>query len=352
VLPLVAQIPPPPFDGFSLGPLNVQMYGILIAIGAYLALRLAVRRYESYGGEPEVAERVALWSLGAGIVGARIGYVIPRFLENPSGTAFVDDPLAIIAIWEGGLAFFGGLFLGGFVGILLVRRWGADLPAMADAVAPAIPLAQAIGRWGNYFNQELYGTPTDLPWAVRIERADPRYPGVDTFHPTFLYESIGNLVLVGVLLLLERTGKLRRGALLWCYAIGYGLLRAVVESLRVDTDARYLGLSRNNWIAIATVMVATAGLIWWQQYGGRGRADDDAAGDDDPDDQVGAPAGEGSAGSLANTTGAVDADDGSEATTTAAAGATDAASDPAHGAVPSRRRRRRDDDTDDPGSAT
>lgn len=275
---VVAQIPPPPFDGFSLGPLSVQMYGILIAIGAYLALRLAVRRYERYGGEPEIAERVALWSLGAGVVGARIGYVIPRFFERPNGTPFVDDPLAIVAIWEGGLAFFGGLFLGGLVGILLVRRWSGDLPAMADAVAPAIPLAQAIGRWGNYFNQELYGTPTDVPWAVRIERADPRYPGVETFHPTFLYESIGNLILVVVLLVLERTGKLRRGALLWCYAIGYGVLRASVEALRVDTDARYLGLSRNNWIAIVTVLVATAGLVWWQR---KARASEDVT--EDPD---------------------------------------------------------------------
>jgi prolipoprotein diacylglyceryl transferase len=268
VQPLVAQIPPPPFDGFSIGPLDVQVYGLLIAIGAYLALRLAVRRYEGYGGQPEVAERVALWSLGAGVVGARIGYVIPRFLDNPSGTPFIEDPLAIVAIWEGGLALFGGLFLGTVVGYLLLRRWGGDVPRFADAVAPAIPLAQAIGRWGNYFNQELYGSPTDVPWALEVEpgRRRPGFEGEDTFHPTFLYESIANLILVGVLLRLERTGRLRRGALLWCYAIGYGLIRGVVESLRVDTDARYFGLSRNNWIAIATVLFGIAGLSWWQVY--------------------------------------------------------------------------------------
>jgi prolipoprotein diacylglyceryl transferase len=270
VHPLVAQIPPPPIDGFSIGPLDVQLYGLLIAIGAYLALRLAVRRYEGYGGQPEVAERVALWSLGAGVVGARIGYVIPRFFDNPSGTPFVEDPLAIVAIWEGGLALFGGLFLGTVVGYLLLRRWGGDVPQFADAVAPAVPLAQAIGRWGNYFNQELYGSPTDVPWALEVEpgRRRPGFEGEATFHPTFLYESIANLILVVVLLRLERTGRLRRGALLWCYAIGYGLIRAVVESLRVDTDARYFGLSRNNWIAFATVLFGIAGLTWWQQYAG------------------------------------------------------------------------------------
>jgi prolipoprotein diacylglyceryl transferase len=266
VAPLVAQIPPPPFDGLSLGPLDIQLYGLLIALGAFLALRLTVARYERFGGEPETAERVGLWALGFGVVGARIGYVIPRFLDHPSGTPFVEDPLAIVRIWEGGLALFGGLFLGTAAGYLLLRRWNGDVPAFADAVAPALPLAQAIGRWGNYFNQELYGSPTDLPWAVRIERADPRFPGVETFHPTFLYESLGNLLLVVLLLRLDRTGRLRRGALLWCYLIGYGLLRAVVESLRVDTDARYFGLSRNNWIAIAIVMVGIAGLTWWQQH--------------------------------------------------------------------------------------
>ncbi|MEX1163163.1 MAG: prolipoprotein diacylglyceryl transferase [Nitriliruptor sp.] len=258
---LLAAIPPPPFDGFSLGPIDVQMYGILIATGAYIALRMASRRYERFGGDPETAERVALWVLGAGFLGARIGYVIPRI------DRFADDPLSILAIWEGGLALFGGLFLGTLVGAILIRRFGGDTPAFADAVAPAVPLAQAIGRWGNYFNQELYGRPSDLPWAVRIEGGDERYAGVDTFHPTFLYESIGNLILVAVLLLLERAGKLRRGSLLWVYAIGYGLLRAVVESLRVDTDYRLpiVGLSRNNAIAIGVVLVGTAGLVWWQR---------------------------------------------------------------------------------------
>jgi prolipoprotein diacylglyceryl transferase len=261
VVPLLAAIPPPPTSGFALGPLDVRLYGVLIALGAYLALRMTVRRFEALGGDPALAERTALWALGAGFLGARLGYVAPRIDQ------FADRPLAVLAIWEGGLALFGGLFLGAVVGLLLLRRWRADTPAFADAIAPALPLAQAIGRWGNYFNQELYGRPTDLPWAVEIE---PRFrrPGfeeVATFHPTFLYESLANAVLVVVLLRLDRTGRLRRGSLMWVYATGYGVIRAVTESIRIDTAERYLGLSRNNWIAIAIAIAGAIGLWWWQR---------------------------------------------------------------------------------------
>ena len=284
--PLVAQIPPPPFQGFSLGPLDVRMYGVLIAIGAFLALRMAVARYERFGGDGEVAERTALWILGIGFLGARIGYVIPRF------DRFVDDPLSIFAIWEGGLAIFGGLFLGTIAGIVMIRRQHGDMPAFMDAVAPAVPLAQAIGRWGNYFNEELYGTPTDLPWAVKISGGDTRFGEATTFHPTFLYESIGNAILVVVLLRIDRAGRLRRGSLLWIYAIGYGVIRAVTESLRVDTDFRILGLSRNNWIALLVVVAGLVGLRWWQRRPGADTElrtdleDEGHAGDDPEHDRI------------------------------------------------------------------
>jgi prolipoprotein diacylglyceryl transferase len=258
---LLATIPPPPVSGLQLGPLDLRLYGVLIALGAYLALRLAVSRYERLGGDPELAERACLVALGTGFVGARLGYVIPRI------DRFADDPLSILYIWEGGIVLFGGLLVGTLVTIWYVRSRGGDLPAMMDAIAPALPLAQAIGRWGNYFNQELYGRPTDLPWALEVEPPFRR-PGFEdeaTFHPTFLYESLWNLVLVAVLLRIDRTGRLRRGALFLVYLIGYGVGRAWIEALRVDTDERYLGLSRNNWIALAVVIGATAALVWWQR---------------------------------------------------------------------------------------
>jgi prolipoprotein diacylglyceryl transferase len=273
VLSLLASIPPPPFGGLELGPLNVRMYGLLIAIGAFLALQLTVKRYERFGGDPDMAEKAALLALLFGFLGARIGYVIPRY------DRFLEDPLSALAIWEGGLTFFGGLFGGAAAVIIYTRRKGGSVPAMADAVAPALPLAQAIGRWGNYFNQELYGRPTDLPWALQVEPPfrRPGYEQFATFHPTFLYESLWNVGLVGVLLWLDRRGTLRRGSLMFVYLIGYGVGRAWIEALRVDTFERYLGLSRNNWIAIAIVLVGVAGLVWWER---RGSASD--ASTDDP----------------------------------------------------------------------
>ena len=262
---LVAQIPPPPFSGLEVGPLDLRLYGVMIAIGAFLALRMVVTRYARFGGDPDIAEKAGLLALLGGFLGARIGYVIPRFLGEGG---FIERPLDILAIWQGGLAFFGGLAGGALFVVIYVRVKRADMPAMADAVAPALPLAQAFGRWGNYFNQELYGRPTDVPWALEVEPAFRRRGFEDsaTFHPTFLYESLWNLGLVAVLLLIDRAGWLkRRGSLMFVYLIGYGIGRGWIEALRIDTVERYFGLSRNNWIAIAVVLFGIAGLLWWER---------------------------------------------------------------------------------------
>jgi prolipoprotein diacylglyceryl transferase len=253
----LAAIPAPPISGFSLGPLDVRFYGVLIAFGAYLALRWTVRRYEGMGGDPELAERAALAAILVGFLGARIGYVLPRI------DTFAGRPLEILAIWQGGLALFGGLTAGTLAVIVVTRRGGGDIPRMADAVAPGLPLAQAIGRWGNYFNQELYGRPTDLPWGLEVE---PRFrrpvvAGSETFHPTFLYESLWNIGLVLVLLRLDRRRMLPRGALILVYAVGYGIGRFLVELLRIDTVERYAGLSRNNWLALLLVIIGVGGLL-------------------------------------------------------------------------------------------
>jgi prolipoprotein diacylglyceryl transferase len=257
VTPMLAAIPAPPLQGFELGPLDLRLYGILIAFGAYLALRWTVSRYESYGGDPELAERAGLGALLFGFLGARLGYVLPRL------DRFVDRPLEIFAIWQGGLALFGGLLAGTLAVIIIVRRGRGDVAGMADAIAAGLPLAQAIGRWGNYFNQELYGRPTDLPWALEVEPAfrRPGYADAATFHPTFLYESLWNLALVGLIVRLGRRGTLPRGALILVYAVGYGTGRFLVELLRIDTVERYGGLSRNNWLALLLVLGGTAALL-------------------------------------------------------------------------------------------
>ncbi len=269
---VLAAIPPPPFSGFEIGPFNLAMYGVAIALGAFLGLRLTVTRFERIGGDPDLAEKAALVGLLFGLLGARIGYVIPRFLGDGG---FVERPQDILAIWQGGLAFFGGLVGGALAVIIYLRAKGVAMSGFAgfaDAVAPGVPLAQAFGRWGNYFNQELFGRPTDVPWALRVDPVPAstaaRFPGATTFHPTFLYESLWNLALVGVLLTIDRLGWLkRRGSLFFVYLIGYGIGRGWIEALRIDVPERYLGLSRNNWIAIAVALIGMAGLWLWERRG-------------------------------------------------------------------------------------
>jgi prolipoprotein diacylglyceryl transferase len=347
---LLASIPPPPVPGLEIGPLDLRFYGLLIAIGAYLALRLAVSRYDELGGDPELAERALLIGLGCGLVGSRIGYVIPRAEQ------FLREPLEIFAIWHGGLTIFGGLFFGALGAIVYLRRKQMDVPAMLTAAAPALPLAQAIGRWGNYFNQELYGRPTDVPWALEVEPNFRRsgYEQFSTFHPTFLYESLWNLSLVVVLLWIDRRGVLKRGSLIFVYMIGYGVGRGWIEALRIDTVERYAGLSRNNWIALLIVVVGAVGLWWWERRGSPADDVDDASEPGDAagtDPETGDVPGVGATGTDEHTTEAVSGDDAARPHDVGDAASTapvevsvdDAERDPDHGVDPGVPGRGRDD---------
>lgn len=259
----IAQIPPPPGQLIDVGPLSIHYYGVLIGIGALLAIALGRRRYAALHGDPDMVDRVGFVAVLAGLLGGRTGYVLTHL------DRFVDRPWAVLFLWEGGLAIFGGLTVGFAVGIWYARRLDMPLTAALDAIVPGVPLAQAVGRWGNYFNQELYGTPTDLPWALQVDparRVEP-YTAFATFHPTFLYESLLNLLLVAVLLWIGRRGRLRQGSLVFIYFAGYGVIRFCVELLRTDTTFRILGLSRNNWIALLVAVAALLGLRWWQRRG-------------------------------------------------------------------------------------
>lgn len=279
-------IPPPPDAVLvELGPLTVRYYGVLIAVGVVLAIVLTRRRYAAAGGDPDLVERVALWGVLAGLVGARLGWTSTN-LEQ-----ITADPLSVFAIWEGGLAFFGGLTLGVIAALLVLRRSGASLPRFADAAAPAIPLAQAVGRWGNYFNEELFGTPTDLPWALELGGVRGVYEPGTTVHPAFLYESVANLVLVGLIIWLGRRGWVRTGGLIFVYAIGYGALRFAIEQLRIDSNWEPFGMAINAWVALAVFLAGVVALVWWQRRGpgparpatagsGAGRARGDAGSGD------------------------------------------------------------------------
>lgn len=261
----LASFPSPSDSDLELGPLTVNYYGICIAIGVALAFWLTRRRFERFGGDGEMADRVSLWAVGIGFLGARTAYVITH-TDRFFGADAPLDPWQVIAIWEGGIAFFGGLTAGTLTAVWLLRHWEMSLPAYADSVAVALPLAQGVGRWGNWFNQELFGTPTDLPWAVEIDpgpAARAGFPDATTFHPAFLYESLFNLLVVVPLLLWLDRRSYRRGALILAYLVLYGTIRFLLELIRTDTTFRLLGLSRNGWVALA---VTLGGAIAFVRY--------------------------------------------------------------------------------------
>jgi prolipoprotein diacylglyceryl transferase len=261
---VIASIPSPSFNQISIGPLDIHVYGILIGIGVLVAAVTMTRRYTMWGGDPEVLERVIVWTVVLGFLGARAAYVSTHLAR------FEGRWYAVFFIWEGGLALFGGLIVGAITAVTMLRRAGGDPWAFADAGAVGLPLAQAIGRWGNYFNQELFGTPTDLPWGLEIDpsRRPAEYPFAETFHPTFLYESLWNvLVIVPLVIFLERRGKLARGSSIGLYMVLYGTIRYLTELVRTDTTFRLLGVSRNGWVAFLVVLAGAALIVWRQRVG-------------------------------------------------------------------------------------
>jgi len=257
----IASIPSPSTSAIDIGPLVIHIYGLLIGIGVVLAAVVTQRRYERFGGDPTIVDRIVVWIVLIGFLGARLAYVSTH-TQRYAGRWY-----AVLFIWEGGLALFGGLTAGAIAAIWILRRERGDVAAFADAAAVGIPLAQAIGRWGNYFNQELFGTPTTLPWGLEIDVAHrpAAYLSSATFHPTFLYESLWNLlVTIPLILLLERRGKLARGSAIGVYLIVYGVIRFLTELIRTDTSFRLAGLSRNAYVAIAG-MILGAIIVRWRQ---------------------------------------------------------------------------------------
>jgi prolipoprotein diacylglyceryl transferase len=261
---MFASIPSPSFNSIDIGPLSINLYGLMIALGVVAAVWLFGRRLEQRRvGTMDDASAIALWAVLAGVVGARLYHVATDWER------FEDDLSKIPAIWEGGLGIPGGLLFGVPVGLYLARRRNIPIAVAATCAAPALPLAQAIGRWGNYFNQELYGGPTDLPWALEIdaEHIDLTVYAVGTtFHPTFLYESLWSLALCLVLLWIDRRFRPAPGQLFAMYIIGYGIGRFWVEGLRVDAADELAGLRWNQWVALAAVVGGTAALLWMRRH--------------------------------------------------------------------------------------
>ena len=261
---VLAAIPSPSDPTLNLGPVELHYSGIVIAIGVALAFVITRRRYERYGGDGEEVDRVMTWAVLVGFLGARLGYVtthLDRFFDGPGGAA----PWQVIAIWEGGLAYFGGILVGTLTALVLLHRLALPALPFFDAAAVAVPVAQAIGRLGNWFNQELFGTPTDLPWAVRVSEAAATragYPDDRLFHPTFLYEALLNLLVAWTILRLERRRSWRPGSLALLYFAFYGVVRFLLELLRTDDQIEWaLGIRNNGWIALLVLVVSGTVLL-------------------------------------------------------------------------------------------
>ena len=289
---VIGYIPSPPANGISLGPFELHFYGLLIAVAVLMAAWLVQRRWACLGGLPATIVPIAFWAVVAGLIGARLYSVATSWQQDTGG-----DPAQIFEIWNGGLGIWGGVAGGVLGGWSKARRMHIPLPPLLDVAAPALALAQAIGRWGNYFNQELFGLPSRLPWAVRITNLSQlrnipaKYqPPMNvahpagTFQPTFLYESVWDLATFCLLLLIERKVKLRRGYLFAAYAALYTFGRFFTEYLRIDPAHRYYGLRLNDWTSVVVFALAATALV----LGGRPKRRASGHFQSGPEDLVGA----------------------------------------------------------------
>jgi prolipoprotein diacylglyceryl transferase len=263
VTALLASIPSPSDGAFHLGPLTLHMYGVMLLLGIAACVWLTGRRWVAWGGDWDLIYRVALWGVVAGIVGARIYHDITSYNQDQ---AIHDHWWGVFAVWQGGLGIWGAIPAGVLAGAWVVRRSGNSVRLMMDAVAPGLLLAQGIGRWGNYWNQELYGKPTNLPWALRIDPAHRPADHLDqaTYQPTFLYEFTWDVLGVGVLLWIDRRFNLRRPALFALYVAWYCTFRTYEEILRIDPSNHLAGMRINFWVSLGVWVLAMAFFTWWQ----------------------------------------------------------------------------------------
>jgi prolipoprotein diacylglyceryl transferase len=253
---LSAFLPSPSSNGFHIGPFFVHAYGLAYVFAVAAAVSITRRRWEASGGDRQLVYDVALWAFPAGVIGGRLYFLATSSNEIP------PHWWGPFAIWKGGLGIWGGIALGTLVGIGVLRRRRANVAMFMDAAAPALLVAQAIGRIGNYFNQELFGLPSRLPWALEISIAHRpvAYLHYATFQPTFLYELIWNLLLAYALVWLGHHREIKPPGLFALYVAGYSFARIFEELVRVDPAHHILGLRLNLYVAI---ILCVAGLVWF-----------------------------------------------------------------------------------------
>lgn len=256
----LAYLPSPSQGVWHLGPFPIRAYALCIIAGIFAGVWLTGRRWAARGGNRDHIADIALWAVPFGVLGGRLYHVIT---DPELYFAAGKQPIRALYIWDGGLGIPGAVALGAVGAWLGCRRRGIALADFADAAAPGLVLAQAIGRWGNYFNQELFGSPTHLPWALLIDPAHrpDTSPNVAFYHPTFLYESLWDLGVMALLLWLDRRYRPRRGRLFACYVLAYTAGRAWIEALRIDHANHFLGLRLNDWVSALLFAGALAYLI-------------------------------------------------------------------------------------------
>ena len=256
VAALAQYIPSPPVNGFHIGPLDIHYYALGYIVGIIFAVLITRRRWAALGGDPDVVLDIALWVVPAGIIGGRIYFDITTPADIPHVW------YGVFAVWTGGLGIWGGVLLATLVGAWRLRRMGITVGPFANAIAPALLVAQGIGRIGNYFNKELFGKPTTLPWGLEIpvNFRPSGYGQFATFQPTFLYELIWDIALAVFLIWLGRRFMIRPWGLFALYVAGYSAFRIFEESVRIDSSEYFLGLRLNFFVA---VFGTVAGLIWF-----------------------------------------------------------------------------------------
>jgi prolipoprotein diacylglyceryl transferase len=262
---LFAAIPSPDISFVQLGPIRIHFYALFILAGIAVALIVGNQRLKSRGAKKGELLDISLWVVPIGLVGARFFHVVTHWADYfGAGKNFVD----VFKIWEGGIAIYGGV-IGGLLGAWIGSRMsGIRLVSYLDAIAPGVLLAQGIGRIGNYFNSELFGQPTNLPWGISIDPSNPAYPvglpaGV-AFHPTFAYELLWDVLGAVALILIDRKFALRWGRLFGLYLVVYSTGRYFIEGLRLDPSDIYFGLRTNQWSAVIGVLLGLA-IFYLQQ---------------------------------------------------------------------------------------
>ena len=265
---MIASIPSPSSNGIGVGPFEIHAYGLMYAFAVTAAILITRRRWRNLGGDPDLVYDVALWAFPPGLLGGRLYFDITSFNEMP------HTWYGPIAVWDGGLGIWGGIAAGAAGRESgAIHRAGRLGPRPSwTATAPALLVAQAIGRVGNWFNQELFGGPTNLPWGLRISpehRPESTTSTTSTFQPTFLYEIIWNLALAAFLVWLGHHRKIKPPGLFALYVVGYSAFRIFEESLRVDPAHHYLGQRLNFWVALVFTLVGIAWFVWTQRRQGR-----------------------------------------------------------------------------------